>query len=137
VERVVLAEYGRHDRGMTEEMVVEKTWRPMLEGHPTARRGDLVVVEAAYAEPRLRVLFPFPSHGALHFHRNTQFPWSNDLPFIASGTQSYIVYAPQYSGVLGEVLTPREAAALVVAHLPYDCGPAFEGPWPPPESSTD
>ncbi|MER6633132.1 DUF6193 family natural product biosynthesis protein [Streptomyces sp. NPDC000987] len=53
---------------------------------------------------------------------------------MASGTQSYTVYAPQRSG---EVLTPREAAALVVAHLPYDCGPAFEGPWPPPVSSTD
>ena len=100
-----------------------------------ARRGDPAVIEAAYAEPRLRVLFPFPSHGALSFHRNTRFPWSGDLPFIASGLQSYTVYGPRYSGVLGEVLTPQEAAALVVAHLPRDCGPAFDGPWPPPEIS--
>ncbi|MEW5625962.1 DUF6193 family natural product biosynthesis protein [Streptomyces hydrogenans] len=34
-------------------------------------------------------------------------------------------------------LTPREAAALVVAHLPDDCGPAFEGPWPRPDRPVD
>ncbi|MFJ3099098.1 DUF6193 family natural product biosynthesis protein [Streptomyces hydrogenans] len=32
--------------------------------------------------------------------------------------------------MLGEWLTPQEAAALVVAHLPDGCGPAFEGPCP-------
>ncbi|MFI6849692.1 DUF6193 family natural product biosynthesis protein [Kitasatospora sp. NPDC050467] len=84
-------------------------------------------------------LFPLPSHGALTFHRNTQFPWSNDLPFIVGDAQSCIVYAPLGAPrrVLGESLTPHEAAALVVAHLPHDCGPAFEGPWPPPEHYTD
>ncbi|MFG2096803.1 DUF6193 family natural product biosynthesis protein [Streptomyces sp. NPDC048612] len=30
----------------------------------------------------------------------------------------------------GGAETPQEAAALVVAHLPGDCGPADEGPWP-------
>ncbi|MFF1909967.1 DUF6193 family natural product biosynthesis protein [Kitasatospora sp. NPDC058218] len=124
---------------MVQETVVEKTWRGMLERHPTARRGEPAVIEAAYAEPRLRALFPFPSHGALSFHRNTHFPWSNDLPFIVGDAQSCIVYAPLgvSERVLGESLTPHEAAALVVAHLPPDCGPAFDGPWPPPESSTD
>ncbi|MEU9115488.1 DUF6193 family natural product biosynthesis protein [Streptomyces sp. NPDC048483] len=38
---------------------------------------------------------------------------------------------------LGEELTPQQAAALVVAHLPLDCGPAIDGPWPPPNSRTD
>ncbi|MFB8206336.1 DUF6193 family natural product biosynthesis protein [Streptomyces sp. NPDC056010] len=124
---------------MAEETVVEQTWRGMLEGLPGARRGNLAVTEAAYAEPRLRALFPFPSHGVLTFHRNTQFPWNNDLPFIAGNAQACIVYAPLRASerVLGESLTPREAAALVVAHLPDDCGPAFEGPWPRPENTTD
>ncbi|WP_432114337.1 DUF6193 family natural product biosynthesis protein [Streptomyces sp. S1] len=122
---------------MTDETVVEKTWRLMLEGHPTARQGEPAVTAAAHAEPRLRVLFPFPSHGALTFHRNTHFPWSNDLPFIVGDARSCTVYAPlrESPRVLGESLTPAEAAALVVAHLPDDCGPAYEGPWPPaPES---
>ncbi|MEU7021849.1 DUF6193 family natural product biosynthesis protein [Streptomyces sp. NPDC046203] len=124
---------------MTEETVVETTWRLMREGHPGVRRGDPAVVAAAHAEPRLRALFPFPSHGALTFHRNTEFPWSNDLPFIVGDAHSCVVYAPlgRRRRVLGESLTPREAAALVVAHLPPDCGPAFEGPWPPPMSSVD
>ncbi|MFG2487595.1 DUF6193 family natural product biosynthesis protein [Streptomyces virginiae] len=48
-------------------------------------------------------------------------------------------YAPLGASprILGESLTPSEAAALVVAHLPHDCGPAIEGLWPPAESSTD
>lgn len=116
---------------MSTETVVEKTWRMLLERHPDARRGDPVVIEAAFAEPRLRQLFPFPSHGCLSFHRNTDFPWSNDLPFIAGGEKTYTVYAGGYAELLGEVATPQAAAALVVAHLPSDCGAAVEGPWPP------
>ncbi|MFJ5924706.1 DUF6193 family natural product biosynthesis protein [Kitasatospora sp. NPDC092948] len=132
-------ETGRHDRGTAEEPVVEKTWRGVLERLPGARRGEPAVIEAAYAAPRLRALFPVPSHGALSFHRNTQFPWSNDLPFIAGDARGCMVNAPLGAPerVQGESLTPQEAAALVVAHLPDDCGPAFEGPWPPPGSSTD
>ncbi|GJF31491.1 hypothetical protein KNE206_41910 [Kitasatospora sp. NE20-6] len=47
-------------------------------------------MEAACAEPRLRALFPFPSHECLSFHRNTQFPWNNDLPFIAGSALSTV-----------------------------------------------
>ncbi|MEU9058962.1 DUF6193 family natural product biosynthesis protein [Streptomyces sp. NPDC048430] len=114
---------------MSTETVVEKTWRMLLERHPEARRGNPEVIKAASAEPRLRQLFPFPSHGCLHFHRNTDFPWSNDLPRIASGEKAYLVYAARDAELLGEVATPQEAAALVVAHLPSDCGAAVDGPW--------
>ncbi|WP_078942506.1 DUF6193 family natural product biosynthesis protein [Streptomyces globisporus] len=78
-------------------------------------------------------------HGALSFHRNTKDPWSNDLPFIVGDVESCIVYAPLGvpQRVLGESLTPQEAAAWVVVHLPSDCGPAFDGPWPPPENIID
>ncbi|MFB7300639.1 DUF6193 family natural product biosynthesis protein [Streptomyces rubiginosohelvolus] len=56
--------------------------------------GEPAVREAAYAEPRLRALFPFTSHGALTFHRNTEFPWSDDLPFIVGDGQACTVWAP-------------------------------------------
>ncbi|MEI7033387.1 DUF6193 family natural product biosynthesis protein [Streptomyces pratensis] len=126
-----MSEAMHQDHDMAHETVVEETWRGILEARPGARRGNSAVIAAAYAEPRLRALYPFPSHGALSFHRNTQFPWSNDLPYIVGDAQSCIVYAPlRLGGTLGEALTPREAAALVVVHLPDDCGPAFEGPWP-------
>ncbi|MFJ1551511.1 DUF6193 family natural product biosynthesis protein [Streptomyces sp. NPDC088246] len=81
----------------------------MSEGAPTARLGSPEVIRAACAEPRLRALFPFLSHGCLTFHRNTEFPWSNDLPFIA-GYAPCSVYAPRYAELLGEALTPQAAA---------------------------
>ncbi|MFE9851458.1 DUF6193 family natural product biosynthesis protein [Streptomyces sp. NPDC005576] len=74
---------------------------------PSARRGNPAVIEAAHGEPRLRVLLPFPSHGCLTFHRNSQFPWSNDLPFIA-GSAPCTVYGPLHSSVLEEGLTPKK-----------------------------
>ncbi|MER7828260.1 DUF6193 family natural product biosynthesis protein [Streptomyces sp. NPDC096097] len=118
--------------GMSEESVVAKTWRMLLERHPEARRGFPEMIEAAFAEPRLRQLYPFPSHGGLHFHR---FMWSNDLPFMVKGEETYSVYAARYAGLLGEVATPQEAAALVVANLPSDCVAAVDGPCPESSSS--
>ncbi|MFJ3973468.1 DUF6193 family natural product biosynthesis protein [Streptomyces parvus] len=84
-----------------------------------------ITVSCGRGEDRRRALFPFPSHGALAFHRNTECPWSNDLPFIVGDVQACAVYAPLHASkrVLGELLTPQEAAALVVAHLPDNCGP--------------
>ncbi|MFC9227409.1 DUF6193 family natural product biosynthesis protein [Streptomyces decoyicus] len=122
---------------MSTETVVEAIWHQLLEHHPEARRGGSPgAIEAAAAEPRLRQMFPFLSHGCLTFHRNTEYPWSNDLPFIAC-TTPYTVYAIGYAKLLGETETPQEAAALVVAHLPNDCCPAIEGPWPEPSSNTE
>ncbi|WP_405442360.1 DUF6193 family natural product biosynthesis protein [Streptomyces niveus] len=121
---------------MPEETTVEKAWRGILEGAATARLGCPEVISAAYAEPRLRALFRFPSHGCLTFHRNTEFPWRNDLPFIA-GDAPCSVYTPRYAELLGEGLTPKAAAALVVAHLPLNCGAAVNGTWPTPVSRTD
>lgn len=102
----------------------------MLQRAPHIRLGDPDVTEAAYAEPRLRALFPFPSHGTLAFLRATRVPWPpNDLPFIATSDPGYTVYAFGYE-LIGKTETPQEAAALVVAHLPENCGPAYEGRWP-------
>lgn len=99
------------------------------------------MIKAAGTEPRLRALLSFLSLEALTFHRTTEFPWSNDLPFIVGDVQACTVYAPLHAPkrVLGESLTARAcpAAALAVAHLPDDCGPALEGPWPPPGNLTD
>ncbi|MEU8883883.1 DUF6193 family natural product biosynthesis protein [Streptomyces hydrogenans] len=93
-------------------------WRGTL-GHGG---GDPDVIAAAYAEPRLRALFPFPSHGALSFHQNTQYPWSNDLPYIVGDAEWCVVYAPRdVDGVLGESLTSwcviAADASLLVAGM--------------------
>jgi hypothetical protein len=48
---------------------------------------------------------------------------------ITPSNPGYTVYAPGYK-LIGKTETPQEAAALVVAHLPENCGPALEGLWP-------
>ncbi|WP_200304101.1 DUF6193 family natural product biosynthesis protein [Streptomyces adelaidensis] len=85
--------------------------------------GLPAVVEAAHAEPRLRALYPFPTHGTLAFLRCAPPPWpgpGRGLPFILYGGPPYEVYSAGYAELLGEVATPAEAAALVVSHLPAD-----------------
>lgn len=116
--------------GYDEGRAVEATWQAMLQRADRIRLGDPEITEAAYAEPRLRALFPWPSHGTLGFLRSTLPPRPpNDLPFITGGNLGFSVYAPGYT-LIGETRTAQEAAALAVAHLPEDCGPAIEGYWP-------
>lgn len=107
---------------------IATAWCWLLERRPGTRGAThdelLVVVEAAYVEPRLRVLYPFPTHGALHFLRSAP-PWrdrsrSDDLPFILYGGPPYKVYASGYTGLLGEAATPGEAVSIMVTHLPTD-----------------
>ncbi|GAA1130253.1 DUF6193 family natural product biosynthesis protein [Kitasatospora arboriphila] len=94
---------------------------------------DKTLVEAAYANPALRDLFPLVSHGSLQFSRCTRFPWSHDLPSIfPNGERRFRVlrlHEPQGSGreqISGSV-TAHEAVELVASHLPAGCGPALDG----------
>ncbi|MFF5366510.1 DUF6193 family natural product biosynthesis protein [Streptomyces sp. NPDC013187] len=110
---------------MSEAPDIATAWRWLLERKPGTRGAAhdalTVVVEAAYAEPRLRSLYPFPTHGTLHFLRGAP-PWNepghDGLPFILYGGPPYKVYSSGYAELLGEAATPAEAAALAVAHLP-------------------
>lgn len=45
---------------------------------------DRDLLEAAYAQPALRMLFPFSSHNSLNLSRCTRFPYSDDLDQDAS-----------------------------------------------------
>ncbi|MEV5729067.1 MULTISPECIES: DUF6193 family natural product biosynthesis protein [Streptomyces] len=94
---------------------------------------DKPLVEAAYANPALRALFPLVSHGSLQFSRCTRFPWSQDLPsiFPYDGRLFRVVrlHEPRGSGreQIGGPVTADEAVELVAAHLPAGCGPALDG----------
>lgn len=85
------------------------------------------VIEAAYAEPTLRQLFPYTSHASLCFSACTGFPYSEGIPRIDLGEHGYVVRAWLFGDVLGEADTPQDAVAVVLAHLPSDLGPAVEG----------
>ncbi|MFF8835676.1 DUF6193 family natural product biosynthesis protein [Streptomyces sp. NPDC015130] len=108
---------------MSEAPDVATAWLWLLERRPGTRgamHDELaVVVEAAHAEPCLRELYPFPTHGTLRFLRSAP-PWSgsdHDVPSIGYGGPPYKVYSADYD-LLGEAATPAEAAALVVSNVP-------------------
>lgn len=92
---------------------------------------DHEIVEAAYADPVLRGLFPLVGHGSLQFSRCTHRPFSGDVPSLFplgnGGWRVHCLWAgdeipPQ------DAATAAEAVSLVVAGLPATCGPAVEGP---------
>ncbi|HEY7222818.1 MAG TPA: DUF6193 family natural product biosynthesis protein [Micromonosporaceae bacterium] len=85
------------------------------------------VIEAAYAEPMLRQLFPYSSHASLCFSACTGLPYSEGIPRIDLDGHGYVIRAWLFGDVLGEAETPQGALAIVLAHLPPDLGPAVEG----------
>ncbi|MEU3692825.1 DUF6193 family natural product biosynthesis protein [Streptomyces narbonensis] len=86
------------------------------------------LLEAAYAEPRLRQLFPWTGMGELHFSRCTEQRWTWDIPYIQPASEgTYWVSGPRRGETVGPAATAQDAIALVVQHLPADCGPAFLG----------
>ncbi|MFI8259699.1 DUF6193 family natural product biosynthesis protein [Streptomyces sp. NPDC085665] len=100
--------------------VVEERWRRLHE-RLGIRDASLVreLVEAARAEPRLRVLSPGMSVCWLRFSRRTTPPICGDLPLVrALGNGRYQVRT--CDGRLQEARGVAEAVALVVAELPAD-----------------
>ncbi|GLX51133.1 hypothetical protein Shyhy01_40830 [Streptomyces hygroscopicus subsp. hygroscopicus] len=86
------------------------------------------LLEAAYAEPRLRRLFPWTGMGELHFSRCTEWRWTWDIPYIQPATGgTYWVSGPLRGETVGPAATAREAVAMVVERLPPNSGPAFVG----------
>ncbi|MFD7082991.1 DUF6193 family natural product biosynthesis protein [Streptomyces sp. NPDC059918] len=109
--------------------VVEAAWQRLL-------RSDQVsaeLVAAAYAEPRLRELFPWIGMWELHLSRCTDHPFTWDVPYIGprsagvDHTGPYYVEGPHRSERIGEAATARQAVAMVIPRLPEGCGPAFIG----------
>ncbi len=115
-----------HERGTA----VETMWT--IYRQTTASHVDHDLIEAAYAQPQLRALFPFHSHRSLNFSRCTGFPYTHDVPVVTPVDGKYRVTwwktrSPHGPADIGEADNPRDAVALVVAHLPRECGSAVAG----------
>ncbi len=115
-----------HERGTA----VENMWATYRQ--TAASHVDHDLIEAAYAQPQLRALYPFHSHRSLNFSRCTGFPYTHDVPVVTPTDGTYRVTwwktrSPQGPADIGEVDNPRDAVALVIAHLPPECGPAVAG----------
>ncbi|WP_326770733.1 DUF6193 family natural product biosynthesis protein (plasmid) [Streptomyces sp. NBC_01591] len=116
--------------------VVSTAWRLTLERSPVIRLGNAELAEALYAQPALRVFFPWPSHGQFSLLSSTADPFHEEVPRViptGDGLWSVVVTpsSPQTpSRVLGTRLSARDAAALMAANVPAGSGPAIEGGWP-------
>ncbi|MEV7103429.1 DUF6193 family natural product biosynthesis protein [Streptomyces atroolivaceus] len=120
--------------------VVPTAWRLTLERSPVIRLGDAELAEALYAQPALRVFFPFPSHGQFSLLSSTDDPFFEEVPrAVPNGDGRWDVvlhwsrWSPHIpSRVIGSRLGARESAALIAANIPAGSGPAVEGGWPHP-----
>lgn len=93
--------------------------------------SPLPLIRAASRHRELRQLFPFTSLYSLRFSRTTGWPFTNDCPFaIPIGDGRFRAYVAtdreEASNVLGEG-DADEVAAILVANLPPNCGPAVDG----------
>ncbi|MET9608946.1 DUF6193 family natural product biosynthesis protein [Streptomyces sp. NPDC006512] len=106
------------------------SWRAMRD-HQLERRPDrpyppiVPLLEAAYAQPSLRVLHPFTSHHSLNLSSCTEFPYLVQVPAVDPLPDGrFRVRLPRSAGVIALVDTAEEAVALVVEHMPPGLGPA-------------
>ncbi|SOR77563.1 hypothetical protein SCNRRL3882_1035 [Streptomyces chartreusis NRRL 3882] len=86
------------------------------------------LIEAAYAEPALRALYPFTSHWALRFSTTTRPRLTVVGPCLTAGSDGmYGVGRGFVTPDLGLFGTAREAVALAVRRLPTGLGPTALG----------
>ncbi|MFJ2740764.1 DUF6193 family natural product biosynthesis protein [Streptomyces sp. NPDC087440] len=120
--------------------VVSTAWRLTLERSRAIRLGNAELAEALYAQPALRVFFPWPSHGRFSLLSSTADPFHSVLPHVAPTWDGWWEVISEGSAeapsrVLGTGLNPAEAAALVVSSIPPGTAPAVEGGWRKPGSA--
>jgi hypothetical protein len=103
--------------------LVEQGWQDVR----ADGRVRIELIDAAYAEPRLRELFPWTGMGELHFSRRTGKRWTWDIPYIGPAKDGYMVHGPLRSQTVGPAATAAQTIAMVVERLPPNSGPAFIG----------
>ncbi|WP_329033873.1 DUF6193 family natural product biosynthesis protein [Streptomyces sp. NBC_00178] len=106
---------------MAEDVITEAEWMSLL----ASDRVDGDLVRAAYAEPRLRQLFPRVGMWELHFSRCTEHPRTWEVPCIAPRRGGgYVVAGPSRVELVGEADTAEAAVEMVANRLPPGCGRA-------------
>lgn len=109
--------------------VVAAEWQELRDDAAKADWPEyLALIEAAYAEPRLRRLYPYTSHWTLRFSTTTGMPFSPDLVCLSASRGNDFSVRESWTGqVLGQTATAAEAVALAVGRLPADLGAAESG----------
>lgn len=116
-----------HERGPAD--AIAEQWR-ILRARWSGEdpRSVAGIIEAAYAVPVLRRLFPFTSHGTLCFSTCTGYPYSAGIPGVAPRQGGGYLLMTGWAGkIVGEADDADDAIAVLLAHLPADVGPAVAG----------
>jgi len=101
--------------------VIAAEWRWMLKDAERANwPAYQALIESAYADTRLRRLYPFTSHWTLRFATSPD--WSSSVKISVAvdpprGAGRYAVKEHWRGAVLAEVPTAAEAIAIVAAHV--------------------
>ncbi|MBQ1041039.1 MULTISPECIES: DUF6193 family natural product biosynthesis protein [unclassified Micromonospora] len=110
--------------------LVESEWRHLRMKAAQANWPEHhALVETAYAEPRLRRLYPFTSHWSLRFSTSTRPGLSHDVLVClhAGRGGDYVVTMGLAGWQLGRTATAEGAVALAVSSLPPNLGPVRYG----------
>lgn len=104
--------------------VVAAEWHHLRQDAETADWPEYrALIEAAYAEPALRRLYPYTSHWTLRFSTTTDFPFSPDIVCLeAFEGDRYSVRASLAGVTLAETTTAAAAVSLAVGQLPPPTG---------------
>jgi hypothetical protein len=118
--------------------VVAIQWQLLREAAEQAPWPEqLALIDAAYAEPKLRQLYPYTSHWTLRFSTTTGYPFSPEAVCIEATRNGQFEVKTSWNGAaFARTTTAEEAVALVVDHLPSDVGPATAGAYPYPDESS-
>ncbi|MEV3986276.1 DUF6193 family natural product biosynthesis protein [Nonomuraea sp. NPDC049758] len=103
--------------------IIASEWQWMLKD---ARDADWpeyqALIEAAYAEPRLRRLYPYTSHWELGFSSTPDYPFSRPSVWIDAprGAGGYTISEGRNDPDPMQIPTPAEAIAIAVDRIPAD-----------------
>ncbi|MER5916607.1 DUF6193 family natural product biosynthesis protein [Streptomyces sp. NPDC001982] len=112
--------------------LTESEWQHLrTEARELERPGEAyrALVEAAYAEPALRGLYPFTSHWTLRFSTTTRPRLTIFGPCLLAHDVDRYTVSTEFTGAdaLAQTTTAQEAVAAAVRHLPYSPGPVTSG----------
>lgn len=103
---------------------VEQRWQSYM---ASSELPELMAFVAAASQRKtLRQLFPYTSLNIFCFSRCTGYPFTRDTPFVRPVMNGQYEVVDPSGTVLGRG-NGDDAAELVVAHLPHNCGPAIPG----------
>ncbi|MEU0385260.1 DUF6193 family natural product biosynthesis protein [Streptomyces chartreusis] len=112
--------------------LAESEWRGMLQEASELeyawQEAYQALIEAAYAEPALRALYPLTSHWALRFSTTTRPGLTVVGPCLTAGSDGVFGVGRGFiTADLGLFATAREAVASAVRRLPAGLGPIALG----------